>query len=98
MWLDTWNVLTEHGPLVIFAAAMMALDVLRRKYGMPSPFYPILLVAEVTTGLTLVAPKAVRALGEIVEVMVLKVHDIKHAFRHGSRREPPGIERPREDR
>jgi hypothetical protein len=84
--LDVLNTFVEHGALVIFVAAIIGLDALRRKFGVESWAYRAIYVAEVVTLVTMVVPKAIRALGAILETLAVVGHRVVYSFRHGSRR------------
>jgi hypothetical protein len=48
-----------------------------------------LIVAEGVAALTMIAPKTIRAIGEVVQVLGITLHDAAYALRHGSRRPRP---------
>ncbi len=86
MWLEIWNILTEHGSLVVFGGIIFAMDLARHQVKADDLIYRLLWVSEWTTGLTMVAPKIVRSGGDLLQNIVIEVHDLAYAVRHGKRK------------
>ena len=63
-----------------------AAEVARRSFELPPAADAMVIVAEAVTALTMIAPKTIRAVGEVVQVLGTTGHDVAYALRHGSRR------------
>jgi len=86
VWLETLNLLAEYGTLVVFSGLTVAGDVARRQWHLPAVTNAAVIVAEVATVATMVLPKAIRAVGEVIQVLGIVGHDAAYALRHGTRR------------
>jgi hypothetical protein len=45
-----------------------------------------IIIAELATAITMIVPKAIRAIGEILQVLGITLHDVGYAFLRGRRR------------
>ena len=93
MWLEIWNIITEHGSLVVFGGIVFAMDWARQQIQTDDPIYRLLWIAEWTTGLTMIGPKFLRSAGVLVQTggnllqnLVIQVHHLAYAVRHGKRK------------
>jgi len=93
VWLETLNLLAEYGTLLVFSALTVAGELARRRWNLPVVAHAALVVAEIATVLTMVVPKTIRALGEVVQVLGIVGHDAVYALRHGTRR-PKNLSQP----
>lgn len=98
MCLETWTVLMEHAPLVPMAGIILVLDYLRRSLAQAEHSSLVweraVLIAEVMSFITLLGPKLVRSLGELLQTIAVTWHAVAYSFRHGSRPPAPGTEGP----
>ena len=88
IWLETLNMLAEYGTLVIFSALAAMAEAVRQKEQLPVAANAGFIVAEAATALTMIAPKAIRAVGEVIQVIGIAGHDAAYAVAHGRRRAP----------
>lgn len=84
--METLNLLAEYGTLVIFTGAAVAIESMRQAWKLPDAWNKAIVTAEVVSAVTMIVPKAIRAVGEIVQVLGIALHDGAYAVRHGSRR------------
>jgi hypothetical protein len=84
--LETFNLLAEYGSLVIFTAGAVSLEAVRQKFVMPEAANLALFVAEAVTAFTMIVPKAIRAVGDVLQTLAITAHDVAYALRHGARR------------
>lgn len=89
LWLEALNSIAEYGSLVVFSALAVAVEVLRRKAHLEPAMDAIIVVAEIVSALTMIVPKAVRAVAEIVHHIAVAGHDMKHVIATGRRRPDP---------
>jgi hypothetical protein len=86
VWLEALNMIAEYGALVVFAGGAAALELARRSWNLPTPANVGVIVSEAAAALTMVAPKSIRALGDVLQVLAITMHDVWHAIRYGKRR------------
>ena len=89
LWLETLNGVAEYGGLVIFSGLAVAIELTRRAMQLPTAANVGIIVSEVLAAWTLIVPKAVRTLGDFLQVVAITGHDVVYSFRHGEKR-PPG--------
>ncbi len=103
MLLDIWSMVTAHGALIVFAGLTFGLDIVRGslQHRGEQVWTGLALVFEWLTGVTMVAPRALRAARDIVfglrDVLVaiaIAGHDVYYSLKHGSRRPPKGPSSP----
>lgn len=86
VWLETLHLVSEYGTLVVFSAGAVLLEAFRQRWQLPEPANSTVLAAELVASATMIAPKAIRAMGDILQSMALMVHDVIYAAVHGARR------------
>jgi len=85
VWLETLNLLAEYGTLVVFSAAEILAEALRHNV-QDAAGNTAILVAEIVTAGTMIVPKAIRAISDILQLILFAGHDVIYAARHGTRR------------
>jgi hypothetical protein len=85
MRLETWNVLMEYGPLVVYLGFTFALGAIERRLPDGVVREGVALMKGATI-LVLVLPKFIRSLGEVLVTVAEVFHDVLYYARHGKRR------------
>lgn len=86
VWLETINLLAEYGTLVVFSALAAGAETVRQSVALPTAANVAVIAAEAVTALTMITPKAIRAVGEVIQMIGITLHEAGYALRHGERR------------
>src|SRR6266566_2679647 len=87
--IEVWTRLMEWGTLVLYGALALLLDGLRHYLAarhVAEPWVRAAGFAEWVTVITRFGPKAIKAMFNVFETVVISLHDLWYVIRHGSRR------------